>query len=82
MVGDHKLLLAFRHQAFEAADTLASGDELALGNGDFLLELGVLLDELPLHERELFEVALEEGELLLLLLAVGAPEDGIVLLAR
>lgn len=82
VVGDHELLLAFGDEALEAADALASGDELAFGDGDLLLELGVLLDELPLHERELLQVALEEGELLLLLLAVGAPEDGVVLLAR
>jgi hypothetical protein len=81
VVGDHELLLAFGDQAFEAADALAAGDEFALGDGDFFLELGVLLDELSLHEGELLEVALEKGEFLLLLLAVRAAQDGVVLLA-
>ena len=81
MVGNHELLLTLRHQTLEAPDALATSNEFALGNSDLLLELRVLLHELPLHKRELFEVALEESELLLLLLAVGAAQDAVVLLA-
>ena len=81
MVGNHELLLTLRHQTLEATDPLPTGNEFALGNSDLLLELCVLLHELPLHKRKLLEVALEERELLLLLLAVGAAQDAVVLLA-
>jgi hypothetical protein len=81
VVSNHQLLLTLRHQTLKATDALATGNKLALGNSDLLLELCVLLNELPLHERELLEVALEESELLLLLLAVGAAQDAVVLLA-
>ena len=81
MVGNHELLLTLRHQPLKPADALATGNKFALGNSDLLLKLRILLHELPLHKRKLLEVALEERELLLLLLAVGAAQDAVVLLA-
>ena len=53
MVGDHELLLAFGHQTFETTNALATGNKLALGNGNLLLELCVLLHQLSLHQCEL-----------------------------
>lgn len=70
MVGLHELFLALAEQLLEAMDALSTCRELAIGNGDLLLELGVLLDQLPLDLGQLFQVAFEEGQLLLLLLAV------------
>ena len=70
MVGLHKLLLTLAEQLLETVDALSTCRELAISNGDLLLELGVLLDQLPLDLGQLFQVAFEEGQLLLLLLAV------------
>jgi hypothetical protein len=78
----HELLLAVRQQMLEALDALVARDELALGDGHFLLEPVVLLDELPLDDRQLLEVALEEGHLLLLRAVVGRAQHVVVLLAR
>jgi hypothetical protein len=70
MVGLHELLLALAEQLLKTVDALSTCRKLAIGNGDLLLELGVLLDQLPLDLGQLFQVAFEEGQLLLLLLAV------------
>ncbi len=80
MVGDHELLLAFSHQTFETTNALATGNKLALSDGNLLLELCVLLHQLSLHQCELLQVAFKECELLLLLLAVRATQNGVVLL--
>ena len=81
MVGNHELLLTLRHQTLEATDPLATGNEFALCNSDLLLELSILLHELPLHKRKLLEVALEEHHLLLLGAVVGCTEHVVILLA-
>lgn len=79
MVGLHELFLTLAEQLLKAVDALSACRELAVSNSDLLLELGVLLDQLPLDLGQLFQVAFEEGQLLLLLLAVCRAKNTVVL---
>ena len=71
MIRGRELLLRILQEGFKALDTLVTRDELALRDGDLLLERAILLHELSLYVRELLQVALEEGHLLLLRAVVG-----------
>ncbi|KAH0194815.1 hypothetical protein KCV03_g264, partial [Aureobasidium melanogenum] len=70
MVGLHELFLTLAEQLLKTVNAFSTCRKLAVSNGDLLLELGVLLDQLPLHLSQLFQVTFEEGQLLLLLLAI------------
>jgi hypothetical protein len=65
----------------QALDALVARDELALRDGDLLLQGRVLLDELSLHDGELLKIALEKHHLLLLGSVVRGTQDIVVLLA-
>lgn len=82
MISSCEFLLGVLQEAFERLDALVAGDELALCDGDFLLQAGVLLDELSLDDGELLEVAFEEHHFLLLGAVVRCAEHVVVLLAR
>ena len=80
MIRCSQLLLAILEQLLQALYSLVARDQLALGDGDFLLQRRVLLDELPLYDGELLEVTLEEHHLLLLGSVVRGTENVVVLL--
>lgn len=81
MVGCCQLLLAVLQQALQRLDSLVTCDQLALGNGNLLLQRTVLFDELPLDNGELLKVALQEHHLLLLSAIVGSSQYVVVLLS-
>ncbi len=82
MICRRQLLLAILQQALQRLDTLITCNQLALGNGDLLLQGAVLLHELPLHDGELLEVAFKEHHFLLLCAVVGSAKYVVVLLSR
>ena len=75
-----QLLLAVLQQALQRLDALVTSNELALSNGNLLLQGAVLLNKLPLHNSKLLKIALEEDHLLLLCAVVGCAKDIVVLL--
>jgi hypothetical protein len=75
-----QLLLAVLQQALQRLDALVTSNELALSNGNLLLQGAVLLNKLPLHNSKLLKIALEEDHLLLLCAVVGSAKDIVVLL--
>jgi len=81
MIRCRQLLLTILKQLLQALYPLVARYQLALGDRDLLLQRGVLLDELPLHDGELLEIALEEHHLLLLGSVVRGTQDVVVLLA-
>jgi hypothetical protein len=81
VIRGRQLLLTFGQQSLQTEDAIISGNQLALRNGNFLLQTGVLLHELSLHDCQLLEVALKERHLLLLLTIVAAAENVVVLLS-
>jgi hypothetical protein len=79
VTGCRQLLLTVMQQALQVPDSFCARGELPLGNSSFLLQLAVLLDELSLHNCQLFQVSLEESHLLLLGAVVARSEDVVVL---
>ena len=77
-----QLLLTVLQQALKRLNALVTCNQLALSNGNFFLQRTVLLDELPLYNGELLEVALQEHHLLLLCAVVRGAEHVVVLLSR
>lgn len=65
-----KFLLAVLEECFKGLNALIPRNQLALSNGNFLLQAAVLVNQLPLHGGELLQVALKESHLLLLLAVV------------
>lgn len=58
MISSGKLLLAVLQQTLQTLYPLVSCDEFPLCDRDFLLQAAVLLNKLPLHYRQLLEIAL------------------------
>ena len=81
MVRGRQLLLAVLQQRLQAPNALVPRNQLPLRNRDLLLQTAVLLDQLPLHDGQLLEVALQESHFLLLGAVVGGAQDVVVLLA-
>lgn len=82
MVCRCQLFLAILQQAFQRLNALITCDQLALSNGNLLLQRTVLFDELPLYNGKLLKIALEEHHLLLLGAVVGSAKYVVVLLSR
>ena len=80
LVLQRKTAVSVLKQSLKILYPLVPREQLALRDSRLLLERRVLVDELLLHERELLEVALEEGHLLLLRLAVAVADHVVVLL--
>jgi hypothetical protein len=79
MIRRSELLLRVLKQALEALDALVPRNQLALRDGDFLLQAAVLLDKLALDNGELLQVTLKEHHLLLLRTVVRRAEHVVVL---
>lgn len=81
VVGLREFLLTILQETLQTLYPLVSCEKFAFRDSNLLLERRVLFDELALHVRELLEVALEEGHLLLLSAVVAAAKNVVVLFA-
>lgn len=53
-----ELVLAIAQKRFQAQYPIIPSDQLPFRNGDLFLEAAILLHQLPLHVRKLFEIPL------------------------
>ena len=81
MTRRRQLLLTIMQQTLQIPNALRPRSQLPLRNRSFLLQLAVLLHELPLHYGELFQIAFEECHFLLLGAVIRCAEHIVVLFA-